>query len=88
MGSSGGSDRSPLAGPMLRVDAQEHSSCRRVGSQEQIMNDRDWRFYGFVAGCLLAAGIFLAAMVDGQLGTRVAELPQNQHSETSQKPRM
>lgn len=39
----------------------------------------DWRFYGFVSGCLLAAGILVALLVGGELGdTRVAELPQSQ----------
>ena len=61
---------------MLRIRNYEHFSCRGVSRQEQIMNYQDWRFYGFVGGCLLAAGIFLAAIVSGQIdGTRVAELP-------------
>lgn len=45
------------------------------------MNHGDWRFYGFVGGCLLAAGILVAAIVGGQVGgERVAELPQSHHS--------
>ena len=53
------------------------------------MNHQDWRFYGFVGGCLLAAGILVAALVGGQAGgTRVAELPQNQHGKPNQTPGM
>jgi len=45
------------------------------------MNRQDWRFYGFVGGCLLAAGLFVAGLVSGEVGgTHVAELPQSKHS--------
>jgi hypothetical protein len=51
------------------------------------MNHQDWRFYGFVGGCLLAAVILVAAIVSGEVGgTRVAELPQSQHSMPNQTP--
>jgi len=38
------------------------------------MSPRDWRFYGFVGGSLLAAGILAALLVGGEIaGTRVTE---------------
>ena len=44
------------------------------------MSHEDYRFYGFVGGCLLAAGLLIALLVGGEVGgTRVAELPQSQH---------
>ena len=43
------------------------------------MSHQDWRFYGFIGGCLLAAGILVALLVGGEIGgTRVAELPSHQ----------
>jgi len=39
------------------------------------MSFRDWRFYGFVAGCLVAAALLLAMLVNGQVaGPQVAEV--------------
>jgi hypothetical protein len=44
------------------------------------MTTQDWRFYGFVGGCLLAAAVLCALLVGGEVGgTRVAELPQGHH---------
>jgi hypothetical protein len=46
------------------------------------MSYKDWRFYGFVIGCLLAAGVLCALLVAGEVGgTRVAELPQSHHGD-------
>ena len=42
------------------------------------MRYQDWRFYGLVGGCLLAAGLRLALLVGGESGPRVAELPSHQ----------
>jgi hypothetical protein len=43
------------------------------------MNYQDWRFYGFIGGCVLAAAILVALLVGGEVGgTRVAELPSHQ----------
>jgi len=43
------------------------------------MNHQDWRFYGFVGGCPLAAGILAALLVGGEVaGSHVAELPRQQ----------
>lgn len=53
------------------------------------MNYQDWRFFGFVGGCLLAACILVAAIVSGEVGgTRVAELPQSQHTKPIQTPQI
>jgi len=46
------------------------------------MSPQDWRFYGFVGGCLLAAGVLCALVVGGEIGgTRVAELPLSHHNQ-------
>ena len=43
------------------------------------MSHQDWRFYGFIGGCVLAAGILVALLIGGEVGgTRVAELPSHQ----------
>jgi hypothetical protein len=43
------------------------------------MSFRDWRFYGFIGGCLLAASILVALMIGGEVaGSRVAETPSHQ----------
>jgi hypothetical protein len=43
------------------------------------MSYQDWRFYGFVGGCLFAAGLLVALLIGGEVaGSRVAELPSNQ----------
>ena len=43
------------------------------------MNYQDWRFYGFIGGCMLAAVILVALLVGGKVGgMRVAELPSHQ----------
>lgn len=53
------------------------------------MNHQDWRFYGFLGGCLTAAAILVAAIVSGEVGgTRVAALPQSQHGKPTQTPGM
>lgn len=45
------------------------------------MNYQDWRFYGFVGGCLLTAGLLVALLVGGEVaGPRVVELPSH-HSQ-------
>lgn len=44
------------------------------------MSFRDWRFYGFVAACLIGAALLLALLIDGEVaGPRVADLP-NHHT--------
>jgi hypothetical protein len=43
------------------------------------MSFQDWRFYGLVGGCLLAAAILFALMVGGEVaGPRGAETPSHQ----------
>jgi hypothetical protein len=43
------------------------------------MSYQDRRFYGFVGGGLLAAGLLVALLVGGKVaGPRVAELPSHQ----------
>jgi hypothetical protein len=43
------------------------------------MNQRDLRFFGFIAGCLVAAGLLFSLIVSGEvIGPRVAELPSQQ----------
>jgi hypothetical protein len=46
------------------------------------MSQRDLRFFGFIAGCLLAAGLLVSLILGGEVaGPRVAELPsQHTHS--------
>jgi len=39
------------------------------------MSFNDWRFYGFVAGCLIGAAVLLALLIGGEVaGPRVAEI--------------
>ena len=43
------------------------------------MSHQDWRFYGIIGACLLAAGILVALMIGGEVaGPRVAETPSHQ----------
>ena len=43
------------------------------------MNHQDLRFYGFIGGCLVAAGILVALLVGGEVaGPHVAESPSHQ----------
>jgi len=43
------------------------------------MSYQDWRFYGLIGACLLAAGILVALMLGGEVaGPRVAETPSHQ----------
>jgi hypothetical protein len=43
------------------------------------MSYRDLRFYGFVSGCLLAAGLLFALLASGEIaGPKVAQLPAHQ----------
>jgi hypothetical protein len=43
------------------------------------MSYQDWRFYGIIGGCMLAACILVSLLVGGEVGgTRVAELPSHQ----------
>ncbi len=45
------------------------------------MNYQDWRFYGLIGGCLLAAGVLVALMLGGEVaGPRVAETPSHPYS--------
>ncbi len=45
------------------------------------MSFSDWRFYGFVAACLIGAVLLLALLIGGEVaGPRLAELP-NHHTE-------
>ena len=43
------------------------------------MSPHDWRFYGFVGGCLLVAGLLVALLLCGEVaGPRVADSPSHQ----------
>jgi hypothetical protein len=42
------------------------------------MSFNNWRFYGFVAACLIGAVLLLALLVGGEVaGPKVAELPKH-----------
>ena len=54
---------------------EEHGGFSLVGDSGVEMSVSDWRFYGFVAGCLIAAALLLALLVDGEVvGPQVAEV--------------
>jgi len=55
------------------------ASLHNVGARVAIMSFQDWRFYGIIGGCLLAAGILVALMIGGEVaGPLVAETPSHQ----------